>query len=121
MQSPQNSHDFFTVSQVLQSKKSGDDGFESWHKNRLTILQNFAHSIIVFYLCWVVVVGYNRDFEVELLKRFDNVQSNYFCTTVNGEPRMNYNGPLHYRTLRSLRLSLRDRIYVFTNAVSYEL
>src|SRR5207249_7559139 len=34
---------------------------------------------------------------------------------------MNYDGLLHYRTLRSLRLFLRDRIYVFTNAVSYEL
>src|SRR3989442_12958768 len=34
---------------------------------------------------------------------------------------MNYDGLLQYRTLRSLRLSLGDRIYVSTDAVGYEL
>src|SRR2546422_8531456 len=34
---------------------------------------------------------------------------------------MNYDCLLHYRTLPSVRLFLRDRIYVCTNTVGYEL
>src|SRR3989454_726219 len=121
VQAPQNAHYTFAVSEVLKCQKSGQNRLERRDKDRLSILQNFAHSEVAFYLCRFVIVGYDRDFVVELLKSFHDVQSDYFCAAVNGKPGMNYDSLLHYPTLRYLRLSLRDRIYVLTDTVGYEL
>ena len=73
MQATQNPHDYFAVSEVLKCEESREAGFERGDQDRLAILQNFAHSIVAFYLGRVVIVGYNRDFKVELLKSFDDV------------------------------------------------
>src|SRR3989475_13133856 len=74
VQASQNAHYSFTVSEVLKRQKSGQNRFERGNNDRLSILQNFAHSEVAFYLCRFVIVGYDRDFEVELLKSLNDVQ-----------------------------------------------
>src|SRR2546426_4700748 len=59
VQASQNARYSFAVSEVLKRQKSGQNRFERRDKDRLSILQNLAHSIGAFYLSRVVIVGYD--------------------------------------------------------------